>query len=174
MQEVLALLQQADQATTADAKGAVFERAMIVLFSAIPGLEVIGHAIIDVHVAEEIDVALLCFDNPNGIYYVVAVPQILVECKCWNRRVRAAEIVTFANKMAQRDIKVGFFIAANGVTGDAQELTSAHNEISSQLAQGRRIIVISRAELEALQDHRDFVSLIKKKMGWLTTRRTSI
>jgi len=65
-------------------------------------------------------------------------------------------------------------IAANGITGDREHLTQGHHIISQALAERRKIIVITREDLEALSDWYELVKLLKIKQGKLLLTLTSL
>jgi len=58
----------------------------------------------------------------------------------------------------------GILIANQGVTGDAGDLDTAHNTIAMHLMQKRRIIVLTRPEINTLRNTNQLVMLIKEKL----------
>jgi hypothetical protein len=94
---------------------------------------------------------------------------LLIECKNWSVAVGAAHVREFATKLEHRACAYGVLIAANGITGNAQDRTAAHDAIRMALAvKGISIIVITRAELEMWTDTAEIVELIKLKLCELT------
>jgi hypothetical protein len=110
----LARLAAVDQAQTNNEKGNSFEQLAAYLLSGLEGVEVR-----DTNVnlaAEEIDILLW----NAGIEEVLRPWDgvILVECKNWSAPVGAQVLGAFLNKLHQKHLKTGIFVAANGVTGD--------------------------------------------------------
>lgn len=57
-------------------------------------------------------------------------------------------IVCYANKIRSRHLEYGFLIAANGVTGDEQDLKAARQHLhNSLIVDNVKIIIINRREL---------------------------
>jgi hypothetical protein len=89
----------------------------------IPGVRVQKYDVLNDAGSEEIDV--VCWNG--GLRYL---PQSLMfECKNWAAKVSSAEVAVFAAKLLLSDSRVGFLIAANGITGDAQDRTRAYGFI---------------------------------------------
>ena len=72
----------------------------------------------------------------------------MVECKNWSSTVGSNEVSYFAARLRQRGCDHGFFVAANGVTGIPEDQTAAHFQLATALANGIRIVVLTREELE--------------------------
>ena len=67
---------------------------------------------------------------------------------------------------------MGILVAAAGITGDPTTLTAAHSVLARALAQGREILVITRAEIEKLSDTDELVRLLKQKRAQLAVSGT--
>ncbi len=115
---------------------------------------------------EEIDVAIWNDKSHHGLNFLPNV--VLVECKNWSNPVSSIEVNWFCQKIASRGLDFGVLIANNGITGDANDLTAAHNTIAFHLAQRRKIIVITREEINAFRSTTDLVRLIKEKICLLS------
>lgn len=89
---------------------------------------------------------------------------ILVECQNWDTRVTSAEVAWFDTKIRQRHLDFGIMFAAHGVTGDPTGLSAARHIIAHALAEGRRIVVVTSADLAALQRARRLVELLLDKL----------
>ncbi len=59
-------------------------------------------------------------------------------------------------------------VAANGITGDAAQLTAANFQIAHALAEGRRILVLSRTDMESLANTDELARMLKRKICELT------
>jgi restriction endonuclease len=163
---------QGETATTAAAKGRAWEDLASVLFEAIPGLSVTHRNVVNVTVSEEIDVALW---NEGAAQGLKGFPEIIfVEVKNWSAPVDAQQVTVFDNKVRRRGLTFGILVAAAGITGNPANRTAAHAIAEAALLEGRRIIVITRADIEGLNTTADLVRLIKKKVCALVASGTSL
>ncbi|MBN8197759.1 restriction endonuclease [Thalassospira povalilytica] len=157
------LIRLVDDAETIHEKGQRFEELSAYLFEHLDGVEVIER---DVHMAsEEIDLVLWNAQTEEVLRPWEAV--ILVECKNWSEAVGAAVLDNFVNKVRRRALKIGIFIAANGVTGnfvkgDAND-RGAVGILRSALQDGLRIIVITMDDIRAVNSLDDIRDMVKKK-----------
>ncbi|MGH8603866.1 MAG: hypothetical protein ACREXR_14180, partial [Gammaproteobacteria bacterium] len=69
----------------------------------------------------------------------------------------------FINLLANRSAEVGILIAANGITGDPDELSRAHALGVSASSRGIKVLVITTQEIAALTCSADFVELINRR-----------
>jgi Restriction endonuclease len=98
-------------------------RALAVhLFEAIPGCFA-ERGTISFFGAEQIDIAVGNPRLPDGLPLLPTV--LLVECKDWARPVDSKTVGYFINILANRSVEAGVLIAANGITGDPEELSQA-------------------------------------------------
>ena len=151
----------ADAATTNAAKGKAFEDLVEYVFGTIPGVVYPSRDVLNRFESEEVDVAFFNEQRTNGLKSFNAF--LLIECKNWSGAVGSAELGTFVSKLRNRGLDFGVLIAANGITGSADDGKQAHHQASLALKDGVRIVVITRAEIEALRTSDDLVTLIKKK-----------
>lgn len=165
-QNIRALFARADRATTAAAKGRLLEDLIADVFVTIPGIEIVARNSLNRFGTEEVDVALFNGQHKRGVPFLPYL--ILVESKNWSRPVGSQEVAYFAQRLAHKSCEYGVLVAASGITGDPGDLTRAHYEIALALASGRRIIVITRDELEALRSSSDLILLIKRKLCQLS------
>jgi hypothetical protein len=64
-------------------------------------------------------------------------------------------------------------VALNGITGDADEQTSAHSEVNSALTRDKiKILVLVRDELQTFTTTEDLVELLLEKDLQLTLYKT--
>lgn len=54
-------------------------------------------------------------------------------------------------KLEDRGLNIGILVSAMGITGDAATLKAAHYQLAAALIKGRRILVIDRVDIEALE-----------------------
>ena len=76
--------------------------------------------------------------------------------------------------MRNRGLPFGILVTTLGITGDADSLTAAHHIVATALAEQRRLIVVTTAELQALTDTDQLVTLIKTKLCDLALRGTVV
>ena len=167
---VLGFFDQGATSATTTEQGRAIESLVCYLFECIPGIEVVGRNAVNVFATEEVDVALWNDQHDRGLRFLPNI--LLVECKNWSRPVDGREVASFVRTLQNRSLDIGFLIATRGITGVPAELTGAHYEIATALKDGIRIIVIDRAEIEALAHSDDLVRLVKRKLGMLAIRGT--
>jgi hypothetical protein len=163
-------LDEADSATTNAVKGKAFEDLISYLFGEIPGLVSPQRNKFNYHDNEEIDVAFWNEQDPRGLKSFNAI--LLIECKNWSAAVGSAHVAWFLTKIENRGLDFGILVAANGITGDAEDGKQAHDLVSKALAKNIRLIVITRTELERLATSEDLVELIKVKVCQLVVSGT--
>jgi Restriction endonuclease len=160
----------ADGAATNDAKGKALEDLACYLFGQIPGVSITERNPLNAFATEEIDVALWNEQDPAGLKSFNAV--ILVECKFWSKPVGSEQVGWFLKKIENRGLDFGILLAMRGVTGDAQDRGQAHYEVAMVLPKKIRLIVITRAEIEALSTTEELVTQIRRKACQLAVAGT--
>lgn len=160
-----------DAASSNNEKGHALENLICLLLEAVPGTR-IRRNLVDVFRAEEVDVLLYNLKAPNGFHFLSNI--ILVECKNWTVPVGAKDVDFFCTKVKDRCAEYGILIAANGITGDPMEFSSANQIISSNLSHGIRILVIKLEDLRNIVSTEDFINLIFDKMMDLHGFRTTL
>jgi hypothetical protein len=75
--------------------------------------------------------------------------------------------------MRRRRLDFGILVAGKGISGDADKRTGAHDIVSGAIQEGIRVIVLPRAELEAINSNEEFVQLIEVKICKLVIKRTA-
>ncbi len=158
---------QMNGAGDATARGRALERLVAYLFSECDGIRHHGNNLLNAAGSAEIDV---CFWNsrvPTGFDFL---PTILVaECKNVAGPVGAAEIRNFLAKMNEMHLDHGVFVAAQGITGTAKDLRAAHDTIRTAFQRDqRRLLVVTRAEIDELAATEDLVRLLQNKILDLT------
>lgn len=159
----------ANGATTAD-QGRALEDLICYLFTQVPGISITRRNEMNAFQTEEIDVALWNDGHADGFFFLPNI--ILVECKNWSSRVSSAELSWFDTKLRSRGLSFGVLVAANGITGDASDLTAAHSIVAAALREGRRLVVIRIDEIMALTDSSQLVRLVKEKLCDLAVKGT--
>lgn len=151
-----------DNGGTNQIKGKAFEDLACYLFETIPGVSIAVRNQMNAYNNEEIDVAIWNDKSRYGLNFLPNI--VLIECKNWSNPVSSIEVNWFCQKIASRGLDFGILIANNGITGNANDLNAAHNTIAFHLAQKRKIIVITREEIDALTNTGEMVNLIKQKL----------
>ena len=149
-------------------QGRAFEDLVCYIFGLVPGVTITHRDTSNAFRTEEVDVALWNDQTRDGFFFLPHV--ILVECKNWSQRVGSSEVNWFDSKLRNRGLDFGILITTCGITGDPSKPTAAHSTIATSLREGRRLVVISTAEIEQLTDSSDLVLLIKKKLCDLAVR----
>ena len=168
--KINAFFAQADAATTAAEKGRALEDLTEYLFGSVPGLKLSSRDKKNTYETEEIDVAFWNEQHPKGFKALGFL--LLVECKNWSEPVGSAEVSWFITKLRHRALDFGILLAANGITGDAADSRQAHDVVSKALVGGIRVVVITRAEIEAMKTSDDLVTMVKLKLCELTASGT--
>jgi hypothetical protein len=159
----------ANSATAAD-QGRALEDMICYVFTQVPGISITRRNEMNAFQTEEIDVALWNDGHADGFFFLPNI--ILVECKNWSNRVSSAELSWFDAKLRNRGLSFGVLVAAKGITGNAADITAAHSIVAGALREGRRLVVISSAELLTLTDSPDVVRLVKEKLCDLAVKGT--
>jgi hypothetical protein len=168
--QVKKFLAAADAAATNDAKGKLFEDLVCYLFEKIPGVVLPQRNVLNKFESEEIDVAFFNEQHPKGLKSFNSF--LLIECKNWSSTVGSVEVGAFIAKLRNRGLDFGILVAANGITGSADDSKQAHQHATLALKDNIRIIVITRAELEVLKASDELVTLIKTKVCQLIASGT--
>lgn len=155
-------LLQSDNAQTTAAKGKALEDLSCYIFEKIPGISIAKRNSMNTFHTEEIDIALWNEKSSKGLHFLPHI--ILIECKNWSSAVSSIEVSWFAEKLESRGLDFGILIAANGITGNTDEINRAHQIVARHLSKGRRIIIVKRSEIQTLQNTDNLVKLIKEKL----------
>lgn len=152
-------------------KGRALEDLVCYLFPLVPGVEIAERNALNAFQTEEIDVALWNARHPSGFYFLPHL--LLVECKNWSAPCGSQEVSYFVNRLQKRGCDHGILITVNGITGDAEDLTRAHFEIATALADGIRVMVLALNDVDFLIETQDLVDLLKRKLCQLVVSGTN-
>lgn len=158
--EIRRYLADAGVASTSDAKGKLYEDLVGYLFEAVPGC-IAERNLTNIFRAEQIDIAVGNAGPKDGLWLLPHV--ILVECKHWDRPVDSSTVGYFMNILAGRGIELGVLVAANGITGDRNDLTNAHALGLHGSPRKIKIVVITTKDIASLQSVGDFVELLHRR-----------
>jgi hypothetical protein len=139
------LVALARNGATSHAKGRALQDLVCHLFAAIPGVRPPICNIVDFAEGGEIDVFCANKGQDNGLWFLPRA--ILIECKNWTEPVGSQEVRVFIDRMKERACEAGILIAANGVTGNDNELNAARRHISRAQEDRYEILVVTLEEL---------------------------
>jgi len=167
------LIQQSDNASTADKKGDKLEELAKYLFGKIRGVTFYGKNILDGNRAQEIDVVFWNLQNVSDLCFLDAI--LIVECKNLCTPVSSSEVGWFVRKLQDRGAACGLLIILGGITGSQDGTSNAHSEVLSALTRdGIKIIILTRHEILSLRLTYDLIKLIREKLLNLTLRKTVV
>jgi len=155
-------LRKADRAKTDDAKGEALEDLVEHLFAPVPGIALVRRNLMSVFRSEELDMVLHNVWHPQGLTSLnLFIP---VECKSCLHPISGRDLDWFISKIRRRTLDMGILVASHGITGDAAELTAAHDIAASALKDGIRLVVITRRDIEKLTSTEELVTLIQTRL----------
>ncbi|RWE29164.1 MAG: hypothetical protein EOS78_30625 [Mesorhizobium sp.] len=157
-----------DITATTTQRGRALEDLAAYVFGLIPGISITHRNVMNVFATEEVDVAIFNEADQAGLHYLPSI--ILIECKNWSNPVSSIEISWFLHKLRSRGLDFGVLIATNGITGDANDLTAAHQLVAAALLERRRLVVLTIAEIQALANTDELSTLVKRKLCDLAVR----
>lgn len=149
-------------------QGRALEDMICYLFGLVPGVAITQRNEMNVFNTEEIDVALWNDIESTGFGFLPNI--VLVECKNWSSRVGSGEVNWFDSKLRNRGLDFGILVSVKGITGDPNDLTAAHAVIAAALREKRRLVVLTTAELSAMNDTSELSHLLKTKLCELAVR----
>lgn len=156
-------------ATTAE-QGRALEDLISYVLGLIPGVAITHRNELNAFDTEEIDVAIWNDAPDEGLFFLPHI--ILVECKNWFKAVGSEEVNWFDTKLRNRGLSFGILITTRGITGNAADITAAHQIVATALKEQRKLIIITTDELLALQDTDALIRLIKTKLCDLAVKGT--
>jgi hypothetical protein len=167
---VQAFFEVGENGATSAVKGRALEDLICYLFAQVPGVTITRRNEMNAFDTEEIDVALWNDAHVEGFFFLPNI--ILIECKNWSSGVSSVEVNWFDSKLRNRGLNFGILIAANGITGNAMQLTAAHFTVATALAEGRRLVVFTKEEILGLTESLQLVLLVKEKLCDLAVKGT--
>lgn len=163
-QEIIDHLAAGDAGNT-DQKGKALEDVVEQTLCLIDGVGLIHRNVEDLPGSLEIDL-ILYNHQVKGTGLPFLPPLLIVECKNWASPVNTATLRAFTSKIHRMKLKFGLLVAANGITGDAADITAAHAHLRDVFNRDDEIIlVITRAELCDATSTEDLGVLLRQKYG---------
>jgi hypothetical protein len=168
--DLTARLHAAHTAPTTQQRGDLYAQVVRSIFESVPGVPQARTKVVNFAGSQEIDIGFWNDQHPEGFTFLPR-DVILVECKNWTQPVSSVEVAWFDTKIRQRDLKFGILFATQGVTGSSSDRTAAYHVIAQALADGRRIVVVTSADLTLLRSPSDIIVLLKDKIVDLVVRQ---
>jgi len=166
-------LAEGDATDKTEVQGAALEDVVSWTFCSLPGVRVLKHDFIDAAGSSEID--LLLYNDPRSSPVPFLSEYLMIECKNWKAPVNSATVRDFIGKVRKSRLEVGILVAASGVTGDANDQTAANDDIKQVFdADGIRILVIKRADLERFRSLEAFLQFLQERYADVILRSFSI
>jgi hypothetical protein len=159
-------------ATTTTEQGKALEDLICYVMENTPGISIADRNLLSPFGTEELDIVLWNKMLPEGLFFLQSL--LIVECKNWSAPVDGHVIEYFAGRLRHTGCNDGILVAANGITGSFKPMSGAHYHVMMALADDRRIMVVTREELEALETAGQFVRLLQRKRLELMTLRTQL
>lgn len=151
-----------DAAESANERGEILEELVKYIFERLPGFSHWKSRHLTNDGSAEFDV---CFHNDIRLSpFPFAEPAMVVECKNTGRRIDSAGVRNFIAKLEDVQVSWAFLVAAQGITGSGQRNTRAHAAIQTARTRKVNLLVITRAEVEALQSSEHFAALVRDKV----------
>lgn len=146
-------------------KGKALETVVEQTMCLFDGVGLIHRNVVDNAGSLEIDIVLYNNQVSNsGLPFLP--PLLIVECKNWASPVDAATLRAFTSKIHSMRLKFGLLVAANGITGNATDVTAAHAHLRDTFKQdGEIILVITRDELCRVASTEDLGASLRQKYG---------
>lgn len=132
------------------------------LFSGIPGLSLEDQDVQSNYRTEEIDLYFWNDRAPGGLHFLDC--PLIVECKGWSGPLPGRELRHFATLLRDRGRTSGVLVAIQGITGDAAERSAGFFHVAAAMAGGQTVLVITGADLAALQDSAEIVRVLRRRM----------
>lgn len=164
------LLNTACNGVTTTEQGRSLEDLVCYIFGKIPGISITHRDQLNTFRSEEIDVALWNEKRSQTLDFLPNV--ILVEAKNWSNPVGSSEVAWFDRKLQNRGLDFGILVAVRGITGNAEERTSAHQIIAQSLGDRRRIVILTADDIVTLRDTASLVTLVKTRLCELAVTGT--
>ncbi len=148
-----------DKTRSTKVRGDALEELICYLLSELPGIKVLRNAR-DPFQSQEIDITVA---NAQLSTWMRIFPSVfLIECKNWDEHVGVTAVTDFIFKLMAKYVDVGIIVAANGITGDREELTAAYQRIAIAQSKGHRVLVVTMDSLRDIETTEDFEHLLNE------------
>lgn len=151
------MLAAAKAGANPDARGKLYEALLKYVFESVIGTRVVANET-SFFKAEQVDLAVA-----NGGGFPELPQRFLVECKNYEVHVDSKAVGYFLFICLTRKVDLAVVVAANGLTGHADELSHAHSLAQGASALGCKLIVTTDADLLGLTCSDDLVALLSER-----------
>jgi hypothetical protein len=159
-------LAEGDAAATTEEKGAALEDVVQNSFCRVRGIGFLRRDQTNNAGSSEIDILLFNQRHPVGLPFLT--DYLVFECKNWVSPVDSATVASFIAKVRAARLELGILVAANGITGNAEQRTAANDIIRQAFDRDNiKILVVTRAEIEGFRSIDDVIALMREKFGAL-------
>ncbi len=148
--------------TNTDAKGNRLEALIALVFKAVAGLNLDAQDIESDYETEEIDLFFWNDRERAGLHFLDC--PLIVECKGWSKPVPGRELRYFATLLKDKGRSNGVFVALEGITGKAKDLTAGFFHVASAMAAGQTVLIITGADLETIGSGEELVALLRRRL----------
>jgi len=164
--KITSYLQSSLSAPNTTAQGKAFENLICYMFAKIPGVSVREKNIFNLRRTQEIDIAFWNNQSKNGLPFLP--PILIFECKNWSSPAQSSDITWFIEKLRERGVSTGVFVAKSGIRGNLENSTGAYDTIIRTRRDGIQIYVITGDELSIISNSDELIDLFKEKVCQLT------
>lgn len=158
--------------SSAPDRGKALEDFCAEFFNSIPGVDVVERRVLDDAHSQEVDLVLDNYQHPDGLRDLDQI--LFVEAKNWDRRVGSAEVAWFDWKIRLSGRKEGFLVVASGVTGRAEDESSAWKILSQANMEGRHLIVLTPDEMVTCRNSAHVGALVRWKLRRLANHKSPL
>ena len=141
-------------------KGYGFEALVTSMFGAVPGLDHLTVRKRNLKNTGEIDVA---FQVRSGCPLESFGSVLLIECKNQGAKLSPLQVLSFARKLRDAHLPGGVMVTLSPVSGSDDDLTGARSELDTARKDGTVIVVLERAELEAVASGEHLAAALELK-----------
>lgn len=156
---------------TNQVKGTAMAHLVAHIFGQIPGMELRHREFLNPDGTSEIDLIFRNRPLVSGLFDGVTLH---MECKNERRKISAAQVRIFASKLRDHNQPVGIMISHTGLAGKPGTKSYAHGIVSSELGQGRSIVILCLEDLRKLEDTEQLVDICVERRFELEAFRTYV
>mgnify|MGYP001179682895 CR=1 FL=1 len=142
-------------------KGKRLERLIRRIFGQVPGLNLEDQDVVRAYKTQQMDLYFFNHREKEELHFLDC--PLIIECKGWTKAIDGRELRYFADLLKDRGRRDGIFVALNGITGDADDISAVYH-VATALAGGQLVLVISGNDLKEAHDPSSLVGLLQRRM----------
>ncbi|WP_193369331.1 restriction endonuclease [Pelagibius marinus] len=143
-------------------KGKRLEALIATIFRAVPGLSLEDQDITSNYRTQEIDLYFMNERPLDGLHFLDC--PLIVECKGWSCAVDGRELRYFATTLKDKGRRSGVFVALEGITGNADDRTAGFFHVTTAMAEGQTVLIVTGEDLLGIASGDDLVKLLKRRL----------